>query len=130
MRESLMGSPFMGMANGENWTPLFDSDSDHLEHPRTRVSPWKREKHRTALGKELGVYLYLVVRWWNRTRTSSLASSFPGQEWFPFPNGMKVFGFGATCSNKQRLCQMSREILILILRCRLLSALRERERER
>lgn len=27
---------------------------------------------------------------------SSLANSLPGQEWIPLPNGMNVFGFGAT----------------------------------
>jgi len=29
----------------------------------------------------------------------SLASSFPGQECTPLPNGVKVLGFGATCSH-------------------------------
>ena len=27
---------------------------------------------------------------------SSLANSLPGHEWIPLPNGMNVFGFGAT----------------------------------
>uniref|UniRef100_A0A0A9GUY0 ABAH3 n=1 Tax=Arundo donax TaxID=35708 RepID=A0A0A9GUY0_ARUDO len=31
-----------------------------------------------------------------RTSISSLASSFPGHACTPFPNGMKVFGRGAT----------------------------------
>jgi len=31
----------------------------------------------------------------------NLASSFPGQECTPLPNGIKVLGFGATCSHIQ-----------------------------
>ncbi|MFS7888295.1 hypothetical protein Hanom_Chr00s000001g01593261 [Helianthus anomalus] len=30
------------------------------------------------------------------TSISSFASSFPGHEWTPFPNGINVLGFGAT----------------------------------
>lgn len=42
-------------------------------------------------------YLYFVVKWCNKTKISSLASSFPGHEWTPLPNGMNVLGLGATC---------------------------------
>lgn len=42
-------------------------------------------------------YLYFVVRWCRSTKISSLANSFPGHEWTPFPNGINVLGFGATC---------------------------------
>lgn len=42
-------------------------------------------------------YLNLVTKWWIITSISSLASSFPGQEWTPLPNGINVLGFGATC---------------------------------
>lgn len=41
-------------------------------------------------------YLNLLTRWWIKIRISSLASSFPGQEWAPVPNGRNVLGFGAT----------------------------------
>lgn len=42
-------------------------------------------------------YLNLVTKWWMKMSMFNLASSFPGQECTPFPNGIKVFGFGGTC---------------------------------
>ena len=72
--ERAMGRPFTGTAKGENWTALEGSVGDHV---------------------------YLVTRWWMRTRASALASSCPGQEWLPFPNGKKVFGLGATCDERR-----------------------------
>lgn len=72
LRVKLMGRPLSGSAKGPNWTPLSDLDVDHL---------------------------YLVARWWKSTSISSLASSLPGHEWVPFPNGMNVLGLGATCNS-------------------------------
>ena len=37
-----------------------------------------------------------MVRWCRRMSISSLASSLPGHEWVPLPNGIYVFGRGAT----------------------------------
>lgn len=78
LRVKVMGRPLMGRAKGPNWTPLSDLEVDHL---------------------------YLVARWWQRTSISSLASSLPGHEWVPFPNGMNVLGLGATCSESRTKTQ-------------------------
>jgi hypothetical protein len=69
LRAKVMGRPLSGSAKGPNCTPLSDLEVDHL---------------------------YLVTRWWKSTSISSLASSFPGHEWVPLPNGMNVLGLGAT----------------------------------
>lgn len=65
-----------------------------------------------------GQYLILVTRWWVITSISNLASSFPGQAWTPFPNGMNVYGFGAVYMPRRKIRKLEQNLLLVALTCR------------
>ncbi|KAL4571085.1 hypothetical protein LXL04_017835 [Taraxacum kok-saghyz] len=53
------------------------------------------ERHKTTISIlrmemlcKVNTCLSVVVKWWRRMNISSLASSLPGHEWEPFPNGI------------------------------------------